>query len=170
MSALWQTLTYIFRTLSIQNPASYGNYAAWFILILVAPLWTNAYAYILFGRMVWGYTTTHELWRIKAWQFGVIFILLDIVAFVVQVAGAVRATGSNKTDQQTLDGLHIYMGGIGLQLGFILIFCVYALRFFFETLQSLNAKQALILFYVQILALAMIVVSKRSLRTRVCKD
>ncbi|UKZ96632.1 uncharacterized protein TrAFT101_011410 [Trichoderma asperellum] len=35
MSALWQTLTYIFRTLSIQNPASYGDYAAWFILILI---------------------------------------------------------------------------------------------------------------------------------------
>ncbi|EHK48506.1 hypothetical protein TRIATDRAFT_290167 [Trichoderma atroviride IMI 206040] len=157
MSALWQTLTYIFRTISIQNPASYGNYAAWFVLILVAPLWTNAYAYTLFGRMVWAYTATHKLWRIKAWQFGFIFILLDIVAFVVQVVGAVQATGSNTTDQQVLNGLHIYMGGVGLQLVFILIFCIYALRFYLETRQSPDARQAQVLFYAQILALAMIV-------------
>lgn len=170
MSALWQTLTYIFRTLSIQNPASYDNYVAWFVLILVAPLWTNAYAYTLFGRMVWAYTATHKLWRIKAWQFGFIFVLLDIVAFVVQVVGAVQATGSNTTDQQVLNGLHIYMGGVGLQLGFTLIFCIYALRFFFETRQGPDARQTLILFYVQILALAMIVVCTRSLRTRVYKD
>jgi hypothetical protein len=46
MSALWQLLTYIFRALSIQNPASLGLYAAWFVLILIAPLWTNAYVYV----------------------------------------------------------------------------------------------------------------------------
>jgi hypothetical protein len=64
MAALWQMLTYIFRTLSIQNPGSYGDYAAWFVLILVAPLWTNAYVYTLFGRMVWNYTSTHQLGRV----------------------------------------------------------------------------------------------------------
>lgn len=159
MSALWQTLSYIFRTLSIQNPASYSDYAAWFVLILVAPLWTNAYAYILFGRMVWSYTATHKLWRIKAWQFGLIFIILDIVAFVVQVTGAVQATGSNTTDQQVLDGLHIYMGGVGLQLGFILVFCICTLQFFLETRQGPNAREALTLFFAQLLALAMIIVS-----------
>jgi hypothetical protein len=38
MSGIWQTVNYIFRILSIQNPASYGDYAAWFILILVSGL------------------------------------------------------------------------------------------------------------------------------------
>jgi hypothetical protein len=169
MAALWQMLTYIFRTLSIQNPASYGDYAAWFVLILVAPLWTNAYVYTLFGRMVWNYTSTHQLGRIQAWQFGVVFVILDIVAFIVQVAGAIQATGSNATDQQVLDGLHIYMGGVGLQLGFILVFCIYAARLFHEIRQNPNARQALVLFYVQILVLSMIVVSTRSLYTRFIK-
>ena len=36
MGALWQTLTYIFRILSIQNPAALSEYAAWFVLILVS--------------------------------------------------------------------------------------------------------------------------------------
>ncbi len=46
MSALWQTLVYAFRIVSIKNPASLGPYAAWFTLILVAPLWTNAFVYV----------------------------------------------------------------------------------------------------------------------------
>ena len=36
MGTLWQTLTYIFRILSIQNPAALSDYAAWFVLILVS--------------------------------------------------------------------------------------------------------------------------------------
>ncbi|KAJ5923251.1 hypothetical protein N7454_008496 [Penicillium verhagenii] len=54
MSGTIQTITYIFRVLSILNPASYEEYAAWFVLILVAPLWTNAFVYMIMGRMVYG--------------------------------------------------------------------------------------------------------------------
>jgi hypothetical protein len=46
MSALWQTIAYIFRVISINTPTDLGNYAAWFVLILVAPLWTNAFVYV----------------------------------------------------------------------------------------------------------------------------
>ena len=46
MSALWQTVAYAFRIMSIKTPANLGNYAAWFVLILVAPLWTNAFVYV----------------------------------------------------------------------------------------------------------------------------
>lgn len=35
ISGLLQTFAYIFRSLSIQNPASLALYAAWFVLILV---------------------------------------------------------------------------------------------------------------------------------------
>jgi hypothetical protein len=47
MSALWQTVAYAFRIVSISTPTSLGNYAAWFVLILVAPLWTNAFVYMV---------------------------------------------------------------------------------------------------------------------------
>lgn len=46
MSALWQFLAYVFRVLSIQHPASFGAYAGWFVLLLVAPVWTNAFVYV----------------------------------------------------------------------------------------------------------------------------
>jgi hypothetical protein len=46
MSAFWQFVAYVFRIISINAPANLGNYAAWFVLILVAPLWTNAFVYV----------------------------------------------------------------------------------------------------------------------------
>lgn len=52
MSALWQTIAYAFRIVRINAPTSLGNYAAWFVLILVAPLWTNAFVYVSFRGVV----------------------------------------------------------------------------------------------------------------------
>lgn len=63
MSAVWQTAAYGFRIASIDNPSSVGAYSAWFILILVAPLWTNAFVYMVFGRMVYNYTATARLFK-----------------------------------------------------------------------------------------------------------
>ena len=59
MSTLWQLVAYIFRIISIGTPTNLGNYAAWFVLILVAPLWTNGFVYVserasdIFGASHW---------------------------------------------------------------------------------------------------------------------
>lgn len=37
-SALWQVLAYVLRVLSIQNPVNLGDYAGWFVLILVCDI------------------------------------------------------------------------------------------------------------------------------------
>ncbi|UKZ78764.1 hypothetical protein TrVFT333_006509 [Trichoderma virens FT-333] len=163
MSGVWQVFTYIFRTVSIQQPDSFNYYAAWFVLILVAPLWTNAFVYMVFGRMVWNYTDNRSLWRIKAPHFGLIFVLLDIVSFVVQVYGAAKATAKDAPQDRVLQGLHIYMAGVGIQLLFILIFCLFALRLLYQ-LRRPNDKETrsaeqgpgALLLYAQFVALALI--------------
>ncbi|KAF4953221.1 hypothetical protein FGADI_6196 [Fusarium gaditjirri] len=165
MSAFWQVFAYIFRTVSIYNPASFDYYATWFVVILVAPLWTNAFAYMVFGRMVWCYTPKGQLYGLKAWQFGFVFVILDIIAFIVQVYGAAKAaTGKNKTVQETLDALHVYMGGTGIQLFFILIFSVFGIGLFRQVRRSdkdLNSgrqkRPVMMLFYAMFIALALIV-------------
>lgn len=138
MGASWQTGAYITRILSIQNYSSSGLYSAWFILILLAPLWINAFVYMVLGRMVYNFTSSARVLRIKAWRFGLIFVLLDIVAFLIQVAGASMASGQNLTNEQIENGLHIYMGGIGFQLFFIICFIFVAYNFHRE----LNANAA----------------------------
>lgn len=88
MSGTIQTLTYIFRVLSILNPASYAVYAVWFVLILIAPLWTNAFVYMVMGRMVWNFTDDARILRMRPWQFGFIFVTLDIMYASHALSGA----------------------------------------------------------------------------------
>ena len=45
----------------------------------VAPLWTNAFCYMVLGRMVWNYSPNGRIWKITASRFGVYFVVLDIV-------------------------------------------------------------------------------------------
>lgn len=129
MGALWQTGAYVARILSIQSYNNSGLYSAWFILILLAPLWINAFVYMVLGRMVYNFTTSATVLKIKAWRFGLYFVILDVVAFLIQAAGASMASGENLTNDQIERGLHIYMGGIGFQLFFILCFIYVAYCF-----------------------------------------
>ena len=129
MSALWQLLAFTFRILAINNVTQIGYYIPYFVLILLAPIWINAYVYMVLGRMVYNYTENAKLFGIKAWRCGLYFVLLDIFAFIVQLAGSSMASGDDIPNSQIMRGLHIYMGGVGLQQLFILCFAGVAFRF-----------------------------------------
>jgi len=79
MGALWEMGCYIFRILSIDHPTNESWYMAWFLLILLAPLWINAYVYMALGRMLYNFIASARILRVKAWRFGLYFILLDIL-------------------------------------------------------------------------------------------
>ncbi|KAK1149810.1 hypothetical protein N8T08_003361 [Aspergillus melleus] len=158
VSGLIQTLTYVFRVLSILSPASYTDYAAWFILILIAPLWTNAFVYMVMGRMVWNFTDDAQVLRVKPWRFGLFFVILDIIAFIVQVYGAAQAAGNHITYEKQMEGLHIYMGGVGVQQLFVLLFVACAISFHRKVIRQRRSdgKQGLLLLYVLYACLALI--------------
>lgn len=129
ISAGMQTATYVLRVLSINDVSNEGFYSYWFILMMVAPVFTNAYVYMIMGRMVYNFTAEASIFKIPAWRFGLIFVLLDVVAFFVQAAGAVVASGDGKSTSTIMNGLHIYMGGIGFQQACIFAFLALAIRF-----------------------------------------
>ncbi|KAM0804159.1 RTA1 like protein-domain-containing protein [Usnea florida] len=158
-SGVAQTLCYVFRVLSIQNPASISWYAAWFVLILVAPLLTNAFAYMVMGRMVYNFTTQAKIFGVKAWRFTLYFVFLDATAFFVQIAGAAMASGDNVPDKQVLTDLHIYQGGVALQQFFILVFAAASIKFhqtFSRESPAAKKAQALRLLYIIYAVLALI--------------
>jgi hypothetical protein len=77
------------------------------------------------GRMIYFFLPERRLAGISARRYGIIFVTLDIIAFLVQLAGAALTTNNDANDAETktvLLGLHIYMGGIGMQEFFILCF------------------------------------------------
>ncbi|OAA66353.1 RTA-like protein [Akanthomyces lecanii RCEF 1005] len=129
VSGALQVATYVFRDLSIREPDSEIYYVLWFVLILVASVWTNAYVYMVFGRMVWRYQPNRTVLKLKAWHYGTSFVLLDMLAFIVQVGGAVMAARPGAKMEDVMRGLHTYMVGVGIQETFILCFCVIVFAF-----------------------------------------
>ena len=131
MAAIWEFGAFFTRTLSTRNQQSAGLVFTSQIFVLLAPLWVNAFDYMLFARMVHYFLPSKSLLGIRAGTFGVVFVGLDIFAFVIQLVGGMMA-GPNDTQQQMMKGIHIYMGGIGLQEFFIVCFLGLVIRFQLE--------------------------------------
>ncbi|MCJ1316866.1 hypothetical protein MMC15_002187 [Xylographa vitiligo] len=70
--------------------------------------------------MIYYYLPEKRIAGIKAEKIATIFVLMDILAFIVQLIGGVM--GQNGDDSMVTLGLNIYSGGVALQQVFILSF------------------------------------------------
>ncbi|KFA74033.1 hypothetical protein S40288_05177 [Stachybotrys chartarum IBT 40288] len=128
MATLWETLAFTFRAISAKNQQSDGIYLVFQIFILLAPLWINAFAYMTLGRMIYFFHPSRSLFRVPATTVAAVFVLLDVCSFVIQLIGGGMASPS-ATPQDLERGLNIYMGGIGLQQFFIVVFSLLCIAF-----------------------------------------
>ncbi|KAH8659858.1 RTA1 like protein-domain-containing protein [Xylariales sp. PMI_506] len=128
MASIWETAAFASRAISSRFQQSDGIYLVFQIFILLAPLWVNAYAYIILGRMIHFFLPSGSLLGIPAATIGAIFVLLDLVSFVVQLVGGSMAGPTSSAEDQ-LKAIHIYMGGIGMQQFFIIVFVGLLLAF-----------------------------------------
>ncbi|KAK1960761.1 RTA1 domain-containing protein [Colletotrichum sublineola] len=118
-----------------------GIYLVFQIFILLAPIWVNAFAYMTLGRMIYFFHPSRSLLHIPASTFAAIFVGLDFVSFAVQLTGGSMA-GPTAPPAEQMKAIHIYMGGIGLQEFFILIFVGLALKFQLETQRMESFREA----------------------------
>ncbi|KAF9530893.1 RTA1 like protein-domain-containing protein [Crepidotus variabilis] len=139
MGGIWETTGFVFRVLTILHQGNstlataYGNPSQ--LLILLSPLWVNAFTYVLFGRMVYFFLPARKILGVRAQRMGLLFVLLDIVAFIFQGAGGVMADSTDdSTGKIVKTGLHVYMGGIGFQEFFMLLFTLMVIKFHREML------------------------------------
>lgn len=130
MGGLWETGGYVARIFAIENQLSSGVYTAQMLLILLAPLWINAYIYMLLGRMVHFFLEPDRdrVFKIRARLITRMFVLFDITAFLIQAVGGTM-TGPDVSPSVQQTGLNIYTAGVGVQLFFLVIFTVLAIRF-----------------------------------------
>ncbi|GKU19608.1 unnamed protein product [Fusarium langsethiae] len=128
MAGIWETTAFTFRAISTKHQQSIGVLLVFQIFILLAPVWVNAYAYMTLGRMVYYFIPNHSLLGMPAVTLAAIFVGLDIVSFIVQLIGGSLAGPGSPPDEQ-LKAIHIYMGGIGLQEFFIVIFVILCIVF-----------------------------------------
>lgn len=102
---------------------------------MILILWVNAFADVVFSRMVNFYSPTRKVWLFSPSILALVFVTLDIVSFVVQLVGGGMAGPGSSTEPQK-EGLNIYMGGIGIQEGFIILFLGLVIKFHRDQLQA----------------------------------
>ncbi|KAJ5747137.1 uncharacterized protein N7511_008833 [Penicillium nucicola] len=122
MGSAWELIAFTFRALESRQQNNENYLTIFTIFFLLAPIWINAFLYMTLGRMIYYYHPHKKLAGISAQRYGLIFVTLDIIAFLVQLAGASMTSGTDTETKIVLLGLHIYMGGIGMQEFFILCF------------------------------------------------
>lgn len=126
MGATWELAGFAIRTASTKNQQSVPLAFVSQLLVLLAPMWVNAFIYMVMGRMIYFFVPEKQLWRIKGMQIAKIFVWLDVISFITQVAGG---TMIQPNSSSMMLGIHIYMGGIGFQEFCILIFTSIAIQF-----------------------------------------
>ncbi|SPQ23522.1 188dcaef-3bc2-413c-a467-a8a255d564fa [Thermothielavioides terrestris] len=129
MGALWETIAFVIHSLGTKDQQQIGYATTWNILFLLAPLWINAFAYMTFARMVLFW---HPEGKVAGFRAAVIarwFVLADILSFVVQAVGGIMASPGASANIIQI-GLNIFMGGMGLQLLFILVRIIFRMAEF----------------------------------------
>ena len=89
---------------------------------------------MVLARMIYFFIPSKTLCGIKPSILAIIFVTLDFSSFVIQLVGGGMA-GPGQTPEALMRGIHIYMGGIGLQEFFIVIFLGLAVTFHLEMLK-----------------------------------
>jgi hypothetical protein len=89
----------------------------------------------IFARIVNFFSPTRKVWLFSPSTLALIFVTLDIVSFVVQLIGGGMA-GPGASPESQRKGLNLYMGGIGMQEGFIVLFLGLVVKFHRDQLQA----------------------------------
>ncbi|OBT43661.1 hypothetical protein VE00_05239 [Pseudogymnoascus sp. WSF 3629] len=114
-SGLIQTVNYVCRVISITNPNTLDRTALYQCFCLYGDGKDDLELYPQCKTL-----SNHSV---------EIFGILDVIALIIQVAGASSSAGNRRPNQQVLNAIHIYMGGVGFQQFFILLFLVFAIKF-----------------------------------------
>jgi len=147
MGALWETCSFAARSVSTRFQQSAGIELVSSLFVLLAPLCmcffllqntqtniekgVNAFAYMVLGRLLYFFHPKRRILSIPASGLAFAFVALDFISFVIQLVGGSWA-GPNDPEPKVMKGIHIYMGGIGLQQFFIFIFLGLAVKFYLE--------------------------------------
>lgn len=148
-----ETVGYIARAISTQNVDKRSIYVLQFSLTVLAPVLVAGFCYILFGRITF-FVVPRESRSLKLlWVHPrlvtPLFVSFDVIALLLQLAGAVMISSTQATDsnarQKINHGKAIAQTGVVVQLVAFGFFSIIAIRFNFtsERFKKLTAQEQL---------------------------
>lgn len=139
MGCSWEFTSFVLRAFGAQDQQN-TMYNFWSsFLVLLGPLWINAFIYMTLGRMIWLYLQPSAVvFGVRAKNMARIFVGCDILALLIQaVGGSIIQPG--ESENLVMDGIHIYMGGVGMQLLSMFIFLAFVIQFHTQVAQNERA-------------------------------
>jgi hypothetical protein len=83
----WEFESFALRAAGTKNQQSVPIAFVSQFLVLLAPMWINAFDYMVMGRMIYFFIPDQKVFGIKGIKIAKIFVWLDIASFLVQVTG-----------------------------------------------------------------------------------
>ncbi|KAF4445649.1 Protein RTM1 [Fusarium austroafricanum] len=130
MGASWECICFIARALGARDQQQAAYVTVSTLLFLLAPIWINAFIYMIVARLVHFVIPQRRVAGISAQWLAKIFVTFDVMCFIIQAVGG-GMLASDNADTSKL-GQHIYMAGIGIQLGCVVVFLVIHSLFYRE--------------------------------------
>jgi hypothetical protein len=84
MGAFWEFIGMATRIAFIKQKNDSVDHVS-FIFILLAPLWINAFVYMVLGKLVYMFMPDKKLVKIRAQRLGWLFVILDIRCVASQI-------------------------------------------------------------------------------------
>jgi len=88
MGAWWETASFAIRVYGTKHQQDANIAFVSQILVLLAPMWINAFVYQCMGRMIYFFIPEQKIWGVKGIKVAKIFVWLDVASFITQVAGS----------------------------------------------------------------------------------
>jgi hypothetical protein len=105
MACAWETVGFVFRILGVEDQSNSTWATISQLLILLSPLWVNAFAYMMLGRMAYFWLPEKSIWKFKARTITKWFVCCDILSFLIQATGGSMIDNTDPNTAQL--GLHI---------------------------------------------------------------
>jgi hypothetical protein len=87
MGCLWEFVSFALRSAGSRNQQNIPFAFASQILVLLAPMWINAFIYMVMGRMIYFFIPSKKIFGIPGIKIAKIFVWLDVLSFLTQVGG-----------------------------------------------------------------------------------
>lgn len=107
MASTWEALGFAFRIMGARNPRADGWPVIAQMLVLLAPLWVNAFVYMVVGRIVYFWLPDKRIWGMRATSLTRWFVWFDVIVFLIQAAGGLLLSGTETSARVTKIGLDI---------------------------------------------------------------
>ncbi|KAG2141758.1 RTA1-like protein [Suillus bovinus] len=122
-------LGFAFRFALHYNPDSLEIFISEDLMIVLSPCFFIAANYALLGRLAREIDCAHHV-LLPVKRLTLIFVLSDVITFVIQAGGASLST--SKVQSAATTGLHIFLVGLIMQLVSFIFFCAIYARFLYK--------------------------------------